>query len=111
MTWRVGRTLGRTLYRDEQCVGMVDTPELAAEIVKALDEWAKLNEAVVAAAETAIIAVSQRDLAVAEGHRIGAYWATRLMELVDPLKHENRELKAKVAELEVTIEWLGRVPR
>jgi hypothetical protein len=32
-TWRVGRKLGRTLYKDDQCVGMVDTLELAAEIV------------------------------------------------------------------------------
>lgn len=34
--WRVGRKLGRTLYRGEQCVGMVDTPELAWEIVRAM---------------------------------------------------------------------------
>ena len=34
--WRVGTKLGRTLYRDDRCVGMVDTPELAAEIVSAL---------------------------------------------------------------------------
>ena len=38
-TWRVGRKLGRTLYRDEVCVGMVDTPELAAEIVAAMNAW------------------------------------------------------------------------
>lgn len=31
--WRVGTKLGRTLYRDGVCVGMVDTPEIAAEIV------------------------------------------------------------------------------
>ncbi len=31
--WRVGRKLGRTLYKDEVCIGMVDTPALAAEIV------------------------------------------------------------------------------
>lgn len=35
--WRVGRKLLRTLYRDECCVGMVDTPDLAAEIVEALN--------------------------------------------------------------------------
>ena len=35
-TWRVGRKLGRTLYKDDACVGIVDTPELAAEIVKAM---------------------------------------------------------------------------
>lgn len=33
--WRVGRTLGRTLYRDERYVGTVDTRELAAELVNA----------------------------------------------------------------------------
>lgn len=35
--WRVGHKLGRTLYRNDHCVGMVDTPELAAEIVAALN--------------------------------------------------------------------------
>ncbi len=35
--WRVGRKLGRTLYRDGTCVGMVDTPELAAAIVAAMN--------------------------------------------------------------------------
>lgn len=35
--WRVGTKLGRTLYRDDQCVGMVDTRELAAEIVAAMN--------------------------------------------------------------------------
>jgi hypothetical protein len=37
-TWRVGRKLGRTLYCDDVCVGMVDTPELAAEIVAAMNK-------------------------------------------------------------------------
>lgn len=34
--WRVGRSWGRTLVKDEKLVGMVDTAELATEIVKAL---------------------------------------------------------------------------
>lgn len=33
--WRIGRTLGRTLYRNGQCVGIVDTPEIALQIVAA----------------------------------------------------------------------------
>lgn len=37
MTWRVGTKLGRTLYRDEVLVGMVDTPEIAVEIVAAMN--------------------------------------------------------------------------
>jgi hypothetical protein len=36
--WRVGRKLGRTLYFDDVCVGMVDTPELAARIVARMNE-------------------------------------------------------------------------
>lgn len=36
--WRVGRKLGRTLYVDDVCVGMVDTPELAARIVAAMND-------------------------------------------------------------------------
>jgi hypothetical protein len=35
--WRVGRKLGRTLYRDDRIVGMVDTKEIAAEIVEAMN--------------------------------------------------------------------------
>jgi hypothetical protein len=34
--WRVGRKLGRTIYCNEVCVGLVDTPELAAAIIAAL---------------------------------------------------------------------------
>jgi len=37
MSWRTGRQLGRTLYRDEQLVGMVDTPEIAQAIVQAMN--------------------------------------------------------------------------
>jgi hypothetical protein len=35
--WRVGGKLKRTLYRDDQLVGLVDTGEIAAEIVEALN--------------------------------------------------------------------------
>lgn len=35
--WRTGRKLGRTLYLDDEVVGMIDTPELAAEIVAAMN--------------------------------------------------------------------------
>lgn len=35
--WRTGSKLGRTLYRDEVFVGCMDTPELAAEVVAALN--------------------------------------------------------------------------
>lgn len=31
--WRVGRKLGRTLYWGEELVGMMDTQELAAQVV------------------------------------------------------------------------------
>jgi hypothetical protein len=35
--WRVGRSLGRTLYVGDQIVGLVDTPELASAIVDAMN--------------------------------------------------------------------------
>jgi hypothetical protein len=35
--WRVGRKLGRTLYLDEDCVGMVDTHDIAKRIVDAMN--------------------------------------------------------------------------
>ncbi len=35
--WHRGRKVGRTLYRDDVLVGLVDTPELAAAIVAAMN--------------------------------------------------------------------------
>ena len=43
--WRVGRSTGRTLWRDEQLVGMVDSPEIAAEIVRAMNAFEGLKDA------------------------------------------------------------------
>ena len=37
MSWRVGTKLGRTLYRGDQLVGLVDSAEIAAEIVRAMN--------------------------------------------------------------------------
>ncbi len=37
LPWRVGRKVGRTLYVGDDCVGIVDTPELAARIVAAVN--------------------------------------------------------------------------
>jgi hypothetical protein len=34
--WRVGRKLGRTLYLDEVCVGMLDDQQIAAVVVEGL---------------------------------------------------------------------------
>lgn len=36
-TWRVGRTVGRTIYLNDALVGVMDTPELAAQAVAALE--------------------------------------------------------------------------
>lgn len=35
--WRVGRSLGRTLYADDQLVGLMDSPELARQIVAVMN--------------------------------------------------------------------------
>ncbi len=35
--WRVGRKVGRTVYVDDVLVGIMDTPELAAEVVAAMN--------------------------------------------------------------------------
>lgn len=45
--WRVGKTLGRTLYKNEELVGLLDTPELAAEVVQAMNKEAVTQEAAV----------------------------------------------------------------
>jgi hypothetical protein len=44
--WRVGRKLGRTLYRDEVFVGLIDSPELAAEIVETMNRVGRLLDEV-----------------------------------------------------------------
>lgn len=31
MKWRTGRSVGRTIYMNDQLVGMMDIPELAAD--------------------------------------------------------------------------------
>ena len=46
--WRVGRKLGRTLYRDDECIGMVDTRALAAQIVDAMNRLDALDVPMVA---------------------------------------------------------------
>lgn len=35
--WRVGRSQLRTIYRDDVLVGLMDSPEIAAEVVAALN--------------------------------------------------------------------------
>lgn len=35
--WRVGTKLGRTLYRTEVLIGMIDTTEITTEIVKVMN--------------------------------------------------------------------------
>jgi uncharacterized protein (DUF433 family) len=35
--WRVGSKLGRTLYLDDVCVGMVDSPKIAERIVERMN--------------------------------------------------------------------------
>ncbi len=37
LEWHQGRKVGRTLYREDVLVGVVDTPELAAAIVAAMN--------------------------------------------------------------------------
>jgi hypothetical protein len=34
--WRVGRSVGRTIYLNDELVGLMDTRELAARVVAAL---------------------------------------------------------------------------
>lgn len=42
--YRVGRKLGRTIYQDEQFIGIMETRELAERVVSALDAWELATE-------------------------------------------------------------------
>lgn len=44
--WRTGRKVGRTIYRDEVLVGVMDTPELAAQVVDAISAREAAREGV-----------------------------------------------------------------
>lgn len=44
--WRAGRSVGRTLYLDDKLVGLVDTAELAAEIVETMNRVGQLLDEV-----------------------------------------------------------------
>lgn len=35
--WRVGRTVGRTIYVGDRLIGLMDTPELAQQVVEAVN--------------------------------------------------------------------------
>jgi len=48
--WRVGRSVGRTLYNDDEIlIGVMDTPELAALVVQAVNADGGLRQAAQAA--------------------------------------------------------------
>lgn len=38
--WRVGKKVGRTLYRDDELIGLMDKPEDAALIVRLANDFA-----------------------------------------------------------------------
>ncbi len=42
--FRVGRQLGRTIYRDDKLIGLMDCAEDAAMVVKALNDSARIRE-------------------------------------------------------------------
>ena len=43
--WRVGRKVGRTLYVGDALIGLMDTPQLAEQVVSAVAEAARFREA------------------------------------------------------------------
>ncbi len=68
--WRVGGKLGRTLYRDGQLVGLVDTREIAAEIVETMNRVGALLDEV-----RSELADTERGMA--------EWWAGRQREIAD----------------------------
>jgi hypothetical protein len=41
--WRTGRKVGRTVYVNDELVGVMDTPELAEQVVRAVTELDELR--------------------------------------------------------------------
>lgn len=46
MRWRIGRKVPRNIYRDNEPIAMLATPEIAAEIVADMNEVAELRDMV-----------------------------------------------------------------
>lgn len=44
--WRTGRRVGRTIYIGDRLVGLMDTPELAARVVQAVNRYDALVAAI-----------------------------------------------------------------
>jgi hypothetical protein len=95
--WRVGRKVGRTLYIQksedpadgDELIGMMDTPELAAQVVDAVNQAAALEDAL-----REIFALIDEGLLVRDisrDHEPG--WAVRSMELVGRLKQARAVLE------------------
>lgn len=55
--WRVGTKVGRTIYIDDQLVGMMDTPELARQVVDAVSMVDRLAEALRKALDSPVFSV------------------------------------------------------
>lgn len=57
--WRRGRKLGRTLYKNEQCVGIVDDADLAEEIVEAFRSARHLRKLALCTPDAAVVEVAR----------------------------------------------------
>ena len=80
LRWRTGRKLGRTLYKDDVCVGMVDSTELASEIVEAMN----FTEAMRASGQDQTDVLAQRDAA------LGVVSETNRLAMLDRIQSANR---------------------
>ncbi len=68
--WRVGKKLGRTIYFDGECVGMVDSDIIAERLVKAAN--ADNDSRCVMTAETVIVPFDNKS--ALRPHTIPNYW-------------------------------------
>ena len=53
LKFRVGRKVGRTIYSDDQLIGVMDTVELATQVVNALNCHQEMLDALKAVAKAA----------------------------------------------------------
>jgi hypothetical protein len=104
--WRTGRTLGRTLYLDDKLVGMLDTEELAREVVGRMNgprrefSFAKMKEELASAAHR----IAELEAQLAEVRERDATPATEFSQLSDSFIAEQNAHAAAKAELETLTE-------
>lgn len=106
--WRVGRKLGRTLYRNDVCVGMVDDPVLAQAVVAAMNAAPSPVTATDAGDGPPVAGMRERAMAfLGDDHGQHENNVTELTALLTDVANSARAEALPVGAADLIAEWRG----